>query len=92
MSPTQYQNALEAAINLAQAPVLLRDPRTALAHATLLRVIDDGATVLAPTGKRVQSPTYAVSRWIQRAIEVTGCAHSSRLVNGFGAINDGGAA
>ncbi len=91
MSPTQYQNALEAAINLAQAPVLLRDPRTALAQAALLRAIDDGVTVLAPTGKRVQSPTYAVSRWIQRAIEVTGCAHSSRLVFGFGATNDGGA-
>ncbi len=92
MSPTTYQNALAAAADLAQSPVLVRDPRTAAAQAALLSVIDDGATVLAPTGNRVKSPTYAIGRWINHAIKVTGCAHSSRLVFGFGAINDGGAA
>lgn len=92
MSPTTYQNALEAAIELAQSPVLLRDPRTTAAYAGLMRVIDDGQTLLAPTGARVKGTGYAVSRWIARAIEVSGCAHSSRLINGFGLINDGGAA
>lgn len=91
MSPTTYQNAIEAAIDLAQSPVLVCDPRTAAAQAALLNVIDDGATVLAPTGNRVKSPTYAISRWIDRAIDLSGCAHSTRLIVGFGAINDGGA-
>lgn len=92
MSPTTYSTALEAAIELALSPVLIRNPQTAQASAALMAVIDDGQTVLAPTGNRVKSPTYAVSRWIVRAIEVTGCAHSSRLIFGFGAANDGGAA
>ena len=91
MSPTTYQHALEAAIDLAHSPVLVADPRTAAAQAALLSVIDNGVTVLSPTGKRVKSPSYAVSRWLDRAIEMAGCAHSSRLIVGFGLINDGGA-
>lgn len=94
MSPKTYETALSAAIDLAHAPILLSHPQTKAAQINLLTVIDDGVTVLAPTGDRVKSPSYAVRRWIERAVEVTGCAHSSRLTiaQGFGAINDGGAA
>lgn len=91
MSPATYQNALEAAIALAQSPLLNRYPQTQAAQAALLAAIDDGEAVLSPAGARVKSPTYAISRWIQHAIKVAGCAHSTRLVFGFGLVNDGGA-
>lgn len=89
MSPITYKNALSAAIRLAHAPVLVSVPQTSTARVALLLVIDDGETVLSPTGKRVKSVDYAVSRWIAHAIERTQCAHSSRLTGIL--ANDGGA-